>query len=319
MLVTVYAPPSVYGLELAAVSAIFAAANQITRLPPAYQVRIVAVEAGPQHARSGLTIQPDMTMAECDTPGDLLIVAPSASWSQPQPADVVDWLQRQATAARYGSIGNGAFLLGAAGLLDGRRVTTHWECSNELARTFPAAMLERDRIFVRDGAMFSAAGGIAAIDMMLSLIEEDHGREVTLRLTRQFVMFMQRSGAQAQVSVTLATQGATRDPIQQVQHHVRDNLAGNLSVGALADIAAMSPRNFARVFLAETGMRPADFVEQTRVNLAKQMLETTALSAQQVARRCGFSSSEAARRAFRRRTGDTMARYRMGLAGGGEA
>ncbi|WP_156678588.1 GlxA family transcriptional regulator [Sphingomonas profundi] len=316
MLVTVYAPPDVYALELAAIFDVLACVRQhASPAVPNYVVRLVANTPAPLATRSGMTLLPAAGIAASDEPAQLLIVASSGSWKTPPAAEVVAWLKRHAAAAtRFGSIGNGAFLLGAAGLLDGRRVTTHWECSAELRAAFPLARLEPDRIFVRDGPLFSSAGGAAAADLMLSLVEEDHGRELALAIARRLVLFMKRSGAQAQLSVQLATQSATRDPIQRVQQHVRDHMEADLSVTALAALAAMSPRNFARVFQQEAGMRPTDFVEQTRVNQAKRMLEESALPPQQIARLVGFSSTEAARRAFQRRAGTTMSRYRARLA-----
>ncbi len=313
MLVTVYAPADVYAVDLAAVCDVLAAANQATRKKPRYTVRIVAEAAGLVCAFSGVAIRPDATIPDAEEACDLLIVCPGASWRKQPEAPVLAWLQRQAAGAeRFGAIGNGVFLLGMAGLLGESRVTTHWHCSDDLRRDFPAVQLEPDRIFVRDRRLFSSAGGVATFDLMLDLIEEDHGRELALELARRFILFMKRSGAQAQLSVSLSTQSTTRDPIQRAQQHVIDNPTADLSVTALAGIAAMSPRNFARVFHQETGMRPTDFVEQIRVNLARRMIDESALSPQQVARMCGFSGTEAARRAFHRRTGTTMSGYRAG-------
>lgn len=315
MLVLVYAPPAVHAAELAAVCDVLAWANSGAAGPPYYDVRIVADDAAPLQALSGFRVLPDVAIADAHDPAGLLVVMAGGAWPEAPPTvAAVEWLRRQAAgAARYGAIGNGAFALGAAGLLDGRRVTTHWECSDELIRAFPAALIDRDRIFVRDGALFSSSGGGGATDVMLHLIEEDHGRELALEIARRLVLFMKRSGAQAQLSVSLATQLTTRDPIQRVQNYIRDYPCADLTVTTLAAIAAMSPRNFARVFQQQTGMRPTDFVEQTRVNLAKRMLEESALPSQQVARLCGFSGSEAARRAFKRRAGATMPRYRARL------
>ncbi len=314
MLVLVYVQPEVHAIELAAICDVFAAANEATATPPHYEVHVVADTIAPIRTRSGLMIVPDVRLKDCDEQAGLLIVAAGVSTGGRVPEKVADWLARQAAhAARYGAIGSGAFLLGAAGLLDGRKVTTHWEYSESLARAYPAARIEADRVFVRDGALFTSAGGMAAMDLLMNLIEEDHGRELALNLAHRFTMFMMRSGGQGQISLLLKTQATTRDPIQRVQAHVRDNITENLSIAALAAVAAMSPRNFTRVFSQETGMRPTDFVETMRVNLARRMLEEGALPPQQIARLCGFSGTESARRAFRRRLGTTMSRYRAGL------
>jgi transcriptional regulator GlxA family with amidase domain len=318
MLVTVYAPELVHAVDLAAICDALALANLNVAASSRYDVRIVGPRAGALRSGSGLTIMPDFPFDACADAADLLIVCPGDRLNaKPEPALTL-WLQHQAEGAkRYGAIGNGAFLVGSAGLLDGRRVTTHWQCSSDLAAAFPATIVEPDRIYVRDGRLFSCAGGLAAIDLMLALIEEDHGRELALKLARHFILFMKRSGAQAQLSLSLETQATTRDPIQRVQHHIRDNMAGDLTVTALAAVAAMSPRNFARVFVQETALRPADYVEIMRVNLARRMLEETSLPPQQIARLCGFSGSEAARRAFRRRAGMTMTEFRARLHDGG--
>lgn len=311
MLVLLYAPPAVRLIGLATVFDLFAAANAQTTMQPRYDVRLVTDMAEPLRSESGVTMLPDATIADMTEQADMLIVAACDGHAPPPVTLAMRWLRRQAAgAARYGAIGNGAFLLGYAGLLDGAQVTVHRDDAAVLAAQFPLARVEPDRIYVRDRALFSSAGDMATADLMLALIEEDHGRALALDLARGFVMFMKRSGGQAQVSNLLSTQAAMRDPIQRVQQHIYDDPTGDLSIASLAAVAAMSPRNFARVFRQETGMRPSVFVERGRVNLAKRMLEESALPPQQIARMAGFTSSEAARRAFRRQTGETLTDYR---------
>ncbi|WP_162527204.1 GlxA family transcriptional regulator [Sphingomonas solaris] len=314
MLVVIYAPPDARAMGPVAVFELLAAANTLTTANPRYEVRLVTDRAEPLPTTSGARLMPDMAIGDCTMQADMLIVAAGRDQATaPDPA-VVEWLRGQVRGAqRYGSIGNGAFYLGAAGLLDGKRVAVHQEHADALVARFPAALVERDSIYVRDDGLFSCAGGMATADLLLALIEEDHGREVALRLARRFVMFMKRSGGQAQVSNLLSTQTATRDPIQRVQQHIYDNPTGDLSVAALAAVAAMSPRNFTRVFRQQTGLRPTDFIERGRVNFAKHLMEESAYSPQQIARLAGFSGSEAARRAFRRQTGETMNDYRATL------
>ncbi len=311
MLVLLYAPPAVRLIGLATVFDLFAAANAQTTMQPRYDVRLVADTAAPLRSASGVTMLPDSTVAEASDQADMLIVAACDGHVPPPVTPAMRWLRQQASAAaRYGAIGNGAFLLGYAGLLDGAQVTVHRDDAAVLAAQFPSARVEPDRIYVRDHALFSSAGDMATADLVLALIEEDHGRALALELARGFVMFMKRSGGQAQVSNLLSTQAAVRDPIQRVQQHIYDNPTGDLSIAALAAVAAMSPRNFARVFRQETGLRPSVFVERGRVNLAKHLLEESVLPPQQIARMAGFTNSEAARRAFRRQTGETLADYR---------
>ena len=181
--------------------------------------------------------------------------------------------------------------------------------------------MESDRIFVRDGRLFSSAGVTAGLDLTLALIEEDFGSSLALAVARRMVMFLKRPGGQSQFSVQLAAQRATRSPIQQVQDWARDNLRANLSVPALSRRAAMSERNFARVFHRETGMTPAEFVEATRLDAARRLIEEAGLPLQRIALECGFASSDALRRAFLRRLKvtpqDYRSRFRSGAGEGG--
>jgi transcriptional regulator GlxA family with amidase domain len=219
-------------------------------------------------------------------------------------------LRRQASnTRRYGAVCTGAFLLGAAGLLDNKHVT-HWEFAPALAEAFPSAIVEPDRIFVRDGPMFTSAGVAAGMDLALALVEEDLGRAAALAVARWLVMFLKRSGGQSQFSVHLAAQTASRTPILEVQQWIRDNPQAKLSVCALARRAGMTERSFARIFRSQTGMTPANFVEATRVDVARRLLEETDLPLQRVASVSGFGSTEALRRAFVRRLGVRPSDYR---------
>jgi transcriptional regulator GlxA family with amidase domain len=230
----------------------------------------------------------------------------------PQPSDrLVSWITETAERARrYGSVCTGVFLLAAAGLIDGKRVTTHWEYASDLARGYPKAVVEPDRIFVREGPLFTSAGTTAAIDLTLALIEEDHGRDLALAVARRLVMFLKRPGGQSQFSVQLATQIALRSPVERVQAWIRDNLSRDFSVADLAREAGMSQRNFARVFKAQTRTAPAEYVEVMRVDAARRMLEDTNLDIRRIAAACGFKGSNSLRRAFLSRLGVAPADYR---------
>jgi transcriptional regulator GlxA family with amidase domain len=204
----------------------------------------------------------------------------------------------------------GAFLLAAAGLLDGRRATTHWAWCGALANRYPAVQVEPDPIFVRDGDVITSAGVTAGMDLALSLVEENIGRDVALEAARWLVLFLKRPGGQAQFSSQLASQLADREPLRELQAWVADNLDGDLSVPALARRACMSERNFARAFRRETGMTPAAYVEVVRVERARIALESGDSPVELVARQVGFGTVETMRRAFRRRLGVPPADYR---------
>jgi transcriptional regulator GlxA family with amidase domain len=224
---------------------------------------------------------------------------------------LVAWVRAAAARSRrVASVCTGAFLLAKAGVLDGRRATTHWSGCAELARRHPEIEVDPDPIFVRDGHVITSAGVTAGMDLALALVEEDLGREIALEAARWLVLFVKRPGGQAQFSAQLAAQTAEREPLRELQSWIPDNLTADLSVPALAGRACMSERNFARAFRSETGMTPAAYVEAARVESARIALETGGLHVEAVARRSGFGTVETMRRAFRRRLGVSPASYR---------
>ncbi len=226
-------------------------------------------------------------------------------------AALLAWLRRIAPRVRrLGSVCSGTFVLAEAGLLDGRRATSHWSVCTALAARYPAIRVEPDRIFVRDGALYSSAGITAGMDLALALVEEDLGRDVALRTARQLVMFLKRPGGQSQFSAQLALQAADREPLRELQTWVADHPGADCSVGALARRVAMSPRNFARVFIREVGVTPARFVERTRVEAARRRLEDSTDGVEAVAAACGFGCAESMRRAFLRNLGVAPSAYR---------
>jgi len=225
-------------------------------------------------------------------------------------AALLRWLRMRAPLARrIGSVCSGTFVLGAAGLLDGKRVTTHWEVCNALARQFPSARVEPEPIFVRDGALWTSAGVTAGIDMALAMVEDDLGHAVSIAVARDLVVFLKRPGSQAQFSATLATQhrGGT---FERLQGWMAGHLTSDLSVTALAERAGMSERSFVRHFRARTGHTPADAVQRLRLEAARQLLVTTTLPLKRVAQRSGFGSEETLRRALLRHLHSTPGDYR---------
>ncbi|SRR6266851_601505 len=310
MLIGFFYPGNGTSLELSGPTDVFEEANrQYGRR--VYDLQLISERPWPMTSLSGLRILPDRTIDDPLDTIDTLIVAGTIDPTRAASPALIDWLKRASSGARrYGAVCTGAFLLGAAGLLDNKHVTTHWEYAPALAAAFPLAIVEPDRIFVRDGPMFTSAGVTAGIDLALSLVEEDFGPALALSVARWLVMYLKRPGGQSQFSVQLATQIASRSPIQQIQQFIRDNPQFNLAVHNLARQAGMSARSFARVFRNETGMTPADFVAATRVDAARRLLEETSLPLSRVAAASGFSTTDAMRRNFRQKCGVSPAEYR---------
>jgi len=224
---------------------------------------------------------------------------------------IVDWVVRASRRARRTtSVCTGSYLLAAAGLLDGRRATTHWEYCDRLAARYPAVRLDPDPVFVRDGDIWTSAGVTAGMDLALALVEDDLGPEVALTVARLLVVFLKRPGGQSQFSGALSVQQASRPALRELQAWIAGHLDDDLSVAALAARAHLSERSFARAFRAEVGQTPAVYVETLRVERARALLEDGAESLEAVARAAGFSSAEVLRRAFHRRLGVGPAAYR---------
>jgi transcriptional regulator GlxA family with amidase domain len=279
--------------------------------PPGYTVETVASGPGPL-AASSIRLQPDRTIEACRGPIDTLLVAGGTGVREAAKDErLVNWVRSAAgRSRRFASVCTGAFLLAEAGLLDGRRVTTHWAACAALARRHPGLSVEPDPIFVRDGDVYTSAGVTAGMDLALALVEEDLGREAALEAARWLVLFVRRPGGQSQFSAQLAAQAAERRPLRELQSWIADHLDADLSVPALARRACMSERNFARAFRQEVGMTPAAYVESSRVERARIALEEGAAPVEAVARRTGFGTVETMRRAFHRRLGVSPAEYR---------
>jgi transcriptional regulator GlxA family with amidase domain len=267
---------------------------------PAYTVEIVATKAGAFATSSGLRLIADRPITQVHGPIDTLLVAGGRGTTDAiRDRALIDWLRGSIhRTRRICSVCTGAFLLAEAGLLDGLSATTHWRQCEQLATRYPAVSVETDPIFVRAGKIFTSAGVTAGIDLALALLEEDHGRDVALAVARELVMFLRRPGGQSQFSVQLSAQVADREPLRDLQQWIADHLGADLSVEALARRAAMSPRNFARVFAREVGMTPGEFVENLRVEAARRRLEESVEGVDSIASACGFGTRESMRRAF---------------------
>jgi len=242
---------------------------------------------------------------------DTLLIAGGVGTRGPRDPALLAWLCKVAKhARRVCSICTGAFLLADAGLLQGKRATTHWRFVASFARKHPGVCWDPNPIFVQDGSIYTSAGITAGMDLSLALIEEDYGSALALDVARHMVIFLRRPGSQAQFSVALAAQAAERRSLQELQVWIAENLAKDLAVEALAARAAMSPRNFARVFARELGQTPARYVEQVRIEAARAQLASTDDSLDQIATRCGFSSAELLRRSFVRQFKVAPSQYR---------
>jgi transcriptional regulator GlxA family with amidase domain len=226
-----------------------------------------------------------------------------------------EWLRKIAPAVRrLGGVCVSAFLMAEAGILNGKRATSHWKFGKELAKRYPQVRVESDPIWVRDGNIYTSAGISAGIDLALAWVEEDCGSALAHGIARELVLFLRRPGGQQQLSVSLAKQASDMKSIQGLQVWIADHPGRNLSVQVLAQRVAMSVRNFERVFTRETGCTPARYVAQMRVEAARRQLEDTDRSIEQIARNCGFVSADLMRRTFIRSVGTTPGRYRSGLS-----
>jgi transcriptional regulator GlxA family with amidase domain len=280
---------------------------------PGYAIEIVGLEAGVVRASSGLRIDVDYTLEDrVDSEVDTLIVAGGiGSRAAATNERILDYVRRVAPKARrVCSVCTGAVVLAAAGLLDARRVTTHWGFAAELAANFPRLDVDPDSIYLRDGKFWTSAGVTAGMDLALALVEDDTDRELALEDSRGMVFFIKRPGGQSQFSAQLAGQMAIRDPLRDLQAWVVEHPEADHSVEQLAARVAMSPRHFARVFREEVGQSPARFVESVRVEAARRGLEESRRSIEEVASQVGFRTGETMRRAFIRQIGIGPSAYR---------
>lgn len=316
MRVALLAFPRFQLLDVAGPADVFVEASRQLGDPKAYEVVLIAGRDGLLTSSSGLRLAVDATVATHRGRIDTLLVAGSPA-IEDMAADgpLQDWLRRQSrTVRRYGSVCTGAFVLAATGLLDGKHVATHWKSAARLAVAYPGTCVEPDAIYVKDGKVFTSAGVTAGMDLALAMVEDDHGRDLALRVARELVMFLKRPGGQSQFSAHLAAQTSERSSVRDVQDHVLTHLKSDLFVPALAARAGMSERSFARAFRQETGTTPAAFVEHARIDAARRLAEETDLPAKRLADTVGYANADAFRRAFARRLGVSLAEYRRRFA-----
>jgi transcriptional regulator GlxA family with amidase domain len=309
--IAVLALPGAQLLDISGPLDVFAQAN-LEAGREYYTLRVIGCESGPLRSSSGARILPDLVVGQTEERFDTLLVAGAPHAHQLHlPAGVAEWLRVNAPRSRrYGSVCTGAFVLAAAGLLDGRHITTHWAAVEALVQAYPSVTVDEDALYVRDGKLRTAAGVTAGLDLALALVEEDLGRDIARQVASQLVMFFKRPGGQLQFSRKGETHPAGRSVLQEVQRWVAANPGLRHDVASLAQHAGLSPRHFARLFRTEIGITPASWVEEARVSAARSMLEGGMQTPKQVAAECGFANADTLRRAFYKHVGVTPAEYR---------
>ena len=303
--------PRVQAIDVFGPTEVFSAANRLAG-GGEYSVELLAARPGAVETTSGVRLLPDRVISSSRPALDTLIVAGGDGVADAISDErLVRWIARTATGARrVCSVCTGAFLLAEAGLLAGRRATTHWAFCDELARRHPDVLVEPDPIFVREGKVATSAGVTAGIDLALALVEEDLGPDLARQVARWLVLFLKRPGGQSQFSAPLQGPAAERPALRELQEWIPMHVGEDLSVAALAERARMSPRNFARAFHKEVGATPASYVERLRVERARTLLESSSAAVATIAIECGFGTVETLRRAFQRRVGASPNEYR---------
>jgi len=277
-------------------------------------VEVVAVPAGPVRSSSGVTVMAG-PLGDPATVDTLIVTAGSDDTPGLADPSIYNFIRACGSSARrVASICSGAFVLAEAGILDGHVATTHWIDAEALARSFPAVTVEPDRIYVRSGKIWTSAGVSAGIDLALAMATDDYGEEIARIAAQRLVVPLRRLGGQSQFSTLIALQ-RPEARFAELLHQIRADLAGDHGVEALAARTGMSPRNFARLFQAETGMSPAKAVERLRCESAQAMLHAGA-SVKEAARACGFGDQERMRRAFRRNFASAPAAFKYSASAG---
>ncbi len=309
--------PGFQMLDLVGPLEIFAGANQLLRRTrgaktDCYQLEVATRDGRPVACSNGLSVEAHRSLRSLPRTLDTVLVPGGLIFDEAL-ADrtLIGFLRRVAPRARrVASVCSGAFFLAEAGLLDGKRATTHWSACARLQRDYPQIHVEPDPIFVIDGALYTSAGVTSGMDLALALVEQDLGQEIALELARWFVMFLKRPGGQSQFSMHLRAQLTEAAPLQTLLRYIADHPADDLSVEALAERVHLSPRHFARVFREEVGATPAAYVLDARLEHARRALEESQQGLKTIAARTGFGSEESIRRAFHARLGVTPGDYR---------
>lgn len=299
-------------LDIACVTSTLDVANRIHRAP-AYEVVLATLGGVAVRCDSGLEVSAQARLEQVPPGLDTVIVSGGKGHlAAAEDRELVRHIRRLApTARRVSSVCTGASVLAAAGLLDGRRATTHWMCAADLAQRYPAVTVDAAPIYVRDGQMSTSGGVTAALDLTLAFVEEDHGRELARRVAMMLVTYLQRPGNQEQMSLYLRAPRSAHDAVSRVVDHVAADLAADLSPAALAKVVGLSKRHLARLLADHLGQSPGRMVRQARLDTAAHLLATTQMPVAKVASTTGFHSPEALRQAFAAQYGVPPMRYRV--------
>lgn len=303
--------PGVQLLDVAGPMDVFAQAN-IESKSSFYDLKLLGISNELVTSSSGIKLKPDLAIPVEGVKFDTLLIAggPNAMVRKVEP-QVIDWFVKATNSSnRFGSVCTGAFFLAATGLLEGRHITTHWAVADELAKIYPDLRIDKDAMYIKDGKLRTAAGVTAGMDMALALVEEDLGRNIALRISEQLVMFFKRPGGQLQFSRNENALPAVRSVLQELQRWVVANPNLDHTINNLAKHAGMSSRNFSRVFLDEVGITPMAWVEVTRIETAKRLLQNGHDSPKSVAFKCGFANADTLRRTFKKYVGLTPAEFK---------
>jgi transcriptional regulator GlxA family with amidase domain len=306
--------PGVQALDVVGPHDVFTGASLLTG--GGYDVVMSSVDGQPVTTATGLAFL-SASLPDRSDPIDTVVLPGGAGVHAARfNPDLVDWIKAVAgNARRVVTVCTGAYLAAQAGLLDGRRATTHWAFAGQLAREFPTIDVDPDPIFVRSSdTVWTAAGVTAGIDLALSLVEDDHGTEVAQTVARWLVLYLRRPGGQTQFAAPVWMPRAKRTSIREVQETIEAQPGGSHSIGELARRAAMSPRHFTRVFTDEVGEAPGHYVERIRTEAARRQLQETDDTVVAIAARCGFGTAETMRRNFIRRVGIPPDQYRKAFA-----
>lgn len=298
-------------LDMAGPADVFATADFLAR-EGGYPVEVIAVREGNVAAHNGITVVVDTPLKSVEGPIDTLVVVGGlTTMAVLSDAELVDGIARLAARSRrVASVCSGAMLLAAAGLLDGRRATTHWLVADELRRRYPQVTVDADPIYIKDGDVWTSAGVTAGVDLALALVAEDHGHVLAKDVACGLVVYLHRPGGQSQFSTPMSAQPLRSEALRELQSFIDANPASDLSVPALARHAGMSERHFSRVFSEQAGISPGRYVERSRADAARRLLEITDHPLDRVAREAGLGSPETLYRVFRRHWRTSPGDYR---------
>jgi transcriptional regulator GlxA family with amidase domain len=299
-------------LDLAGPGDAFGEVKVLSGAEAGYELFTVGTTRGPVQSSCGLTIVPDRTIFDpCPHFDTLIIPGGPGVFDILEDTTITDWIARQGDECRrVGAICNGVFALGAAGMINGRSVTTHWMDVARLGAMFKRVVIRPDHIYVKDGPIYTTAGVTAGIDLSLVLIEEDFGKKIALDVAKYLVVYLRRAGGQSQFSPLLESQASDDSVVAAVQKHVMDSLHARHTLESIASFLGISPRTLTRIFKKECGVSPMSYVNDARIDVARRYLESTDLCFTEIAQRCGLDNIDTMRRIFVRRLDITPAEYR---------